>query len=124
MVALDARVRVKAVGAIHPDRLAIRPYPKELEATVRLKDGRELLLRPIRPEDKPALHAAFAKLTSEQIRLRFLAPLKILSHMTAARFTQSDYDREMALILTDLGIAGQTEIYGVVQASTDPDNES
>lgn len=123
VVALDARVRVKASGAIRLDRLAIRPYPKELEETVRLKDGRELLLRPIRPEDEPALQATFAKLTPEQIRLRFLAPLKILSHMAAARFTQIDYDREMALILTGRGMAGQAEIYGVVQALTDPDNE-
>ena len=123
VVALDARVRVKAHGAFGSDRFAIRPYPMELEETVRLDDGRELLLRPIRPEDEPALQRAFAKLNPEEIRLRFLAPLKVLSHMMAARFTQIDYDREMALILTEPGIAGQTEIYGVVRISTDPDNE-
>ncbi|MCO6442162.1 MAG: bifunctional acetate--CoA ligase family protein/GNAT family N-acetyltransferase [Nitrococcus mobilis] len=123
VVALDARARVRGDDAINSDRLAIRPYPKELEEVIPLGDGRKLLLRAIRPEDEPALQAAFAKLTPEEIRLRFLVPLKVLSHMMAARFTQIDYDREMALILTEPGIAGQTEIYGVVRIATDPDNE-
>jgi acetyltransferase len=50
-------------------------------------------------------------------------PMKTLSHVTAARFTQIDYDREMALILTEPGIAGTTEIYGIVRIIADPDDE-
>jgi acetyltransferase len=123
VLAVDARIRVAPASGTGADRLAIRPYPKELEETIRLGDGRKLLLRPIRPEDEPSLHAAFAKLTPEEIRLRFLSPLKTMTHMMAARFTQLDYDREMALVLTDPGIAGKTEIYGVVRLSSDPDNE-
>jgi acetyltransferase len=120
VVALDARVRVnRAPGA---DRLAIRPYPKELEEIIPLGDGRSLLLRPIRPEDEPALQAAFAKLTPEEVRLRFFVPMKTLSHVAAVRFTQLDYDREMGLILTQPGIPGRTEIYGVVNIIADPDN--
>jgi len=46
-----------------------------------------------------------------------------MSHVMAARFTQLDYDREMALVLTDPGPAGTTEIYGVVHVTADPDNE-
>ncbi|HXK56700.1 MAG TPA: GNAT family N-acetyltransferase, partial [Gammaproteobacteria bacterium] len=91
--------------------------------TIPLGDGRTLLLRPILPEDEPSLQKAFAKLTPEEIRLRFFVPLKTLSHVTAARFTQIDYDREMALILTEKGIPGKTEIYGVVRIIADPDNE-
>ena len=123
IIALDARVRVARAMGTGTERLAIRPYPKDLEETVRLGDGRELWLRPIRPEDEPALRASFAKLTPEETRLRFLAPMKTLSHALAARFTQLDYDREMALILTDRGIPGTTDIYGVVRMSADPDNE-
>ncbi|MCF7990446.1 MAG: bifunctional acetate--CoA ligase family protein/GNAT family N-acetyltransferase [Thiohalocapsa sp.] len=104
-------------------RLAIRPYPKTLEESIRLGDGRTLLLRPIRPEDEPSLREAFTKLTPEEVRLRFFAPMRVLDHVAAARFTQLDYDREMALILTDPGIPGQTEIYGVVSVTADPDNE-
>jgi acetyltransferase len=121
VLALDARARIESAQA--DDRLAIRPYPKELEEIVELGGGRTLLLRPIRPEDEPSLQATFAKLTPEEIRLRFLVPLKTLSHVMAARFTQLDYDREMALVLTDPGPAGRTEIYGVVRLHADPDND-
>ena len=49
--------------------------------------------------------------------------MKTLSHVQAARFTQIDYDREMALVLTEHGTPGQTPIYGVVRLGADPDNE-
>ncbi|HEY5598783.1 MAG TPA: GNAT family N-acetyltransferase, partial [Kiloniellales bacterium] len=123
VMALDARIKVAADRAPAADRLAIRPYPKELEEKIEIKDGRALLLRPVVPEDEPSLHAGFAKLTPEEIRLRFFMPLKTLSHVVAARFTQIDYDREMALILTDPGVPGKTEIYGVVRIFADPNNE-
>lgn len=123
VVALDARIRVAKADAPGSRRLAIRPYPVELEEPVALADGRALLLRPIRPEDEPALRATFAGLTPEEIRLRFFVPLKAMSHVAATRFTQLDYDREMGLVLTDPGIAGRTQIYGVVHLTADPDNE-
>ncbi len=123
VVALDARIRVERADRPGTERLAIRPYPKELEEPVPLGDGRTFLLRPIRPEDEPALQAAFAKLTPEEIRLRFFVPLKTLDHVTAARFTQIDYDREMALVLAEPGLAGKAEIYGVVSLIALPDSE-
>jgi acetyltransferase len=127
VVALDARIRIAPASAADAadagERLAIRPYPKALEETVTLGDGRRLLLRPIRPEDEPALQDAFTKLTPEEVRLRFFAPMRTLDHMAAARFTQLDYDREMALVLTDPGRAGRSEIYAVVSLSADPDNQ-
>jgi acetyltransferase len=113
VLALDARIRVGPTGA-GIARFAIRPYPTELEERIPLGDGRVLWLRPIRPEDEPALQRAFAKLTPEEVRMRFFAPMRTLEHVAAARFTQIDYDREMALVLTDPGAAGRTEIYGVV----------
>jgi acetyltransferase len=122
VVALDARIRVER-PAESGSRLAIRPYPKELEEIIPLGDGRTLLLRPILPEDEPSLRESFTKLTPEEIRLRFFVPMKTLDHVTAARFTQIDYDREMALVLTEPGIAGRTAIYGVVRLIADPDNE-
>jgi acetyltransferase len=123
VVALDARVPGDANARASADRLAIRPYPKELEEEIPLGVGRTLLLRPIRPEDEPSLQAAFANMTAEEIRLRFLVPVKTLSHVAAVRFTQLDYDREMGLILTEPGIPGRTAIYGVVNIIADPDNE-
>lgn len=123
VLALDARIKVSAASGSGPERLAIRPYPKELEQDVRLNDGRVLLLRPIVPEDEPALQAAFAKLTPEEVRFRFFVPLKTLSHVTAARFSQIDYDRQMALVLTEHGIPGQSEIFAVVRLIEEPDRQ-
>ncbi len=123
VMALDARIRVEAASEPAERRLAIRPYPSALEEELPLADDRTLLLRPILPEDEPALQAAFALLTPDEVRLRFFVPMKTFSHMTAARFTQIDYDREMVLILTERGLPGTKEIYGVVQISADPDNE-
>jgi acetyltransferase len=123
VIALDARIKVGVATAPATRRLAIRPYPKELEETIRLDGGRELLLRPVRPEDEPAFHATFAKLTPEEIRLRFFSPIKTLSHLQAARFTQIDYDREMALVLAEPGIPGRSEIFGVARIIADPDHQ-
>jgi acetyltransferase len=123
VMALDARVRVRPSDRPASARLAIRPYPRELEEVVSGPDGRRLLLRPVRPEDEPAFRRGFAKLSPESIRLRFFAPLRELSHGMAARLTQIDYDREMALVLADPGPAPSAEIYGVVRISADPDGE-
>ncbi len=123
VMALDARVRVRPRSMAPKPRLAIRPYPQELEEEVELADGRKLLLRPIRPEDEPALQAMFKTLTPEEVRFRFFVPQKTFSHMNTARFTQIDYDREMVLVLTEPGIAGEMPTYGIVQLSADPDNE-
>jgi acetyltransferase len=123
VIALDARVRVARATAPPERRLAIRPYPKELEDEIRLTGGRTLLLRPIRPEDEPMMMAAFHRLSPEAVRLRFFAPIKELTHETAAGFTQIDYDREMALVLADHGRPGAAELYAVARFSTDPDQE-
>jgi acetyltransferase len=118
-IALDARVRVTVPQRPGTARLAIRPYPSELEELVTLDDGATLQLRPIRPEDEPALHAAFAKLTPEEIRLRFFVRMQQIPHPLAARFTQIDYDREMALVLIEPQPPG--ELFGVVRIHADPD---
>lgn len=123
VVALDARIRVAPYEGHPHRRLAIKPYPKELEEKIELEDGRTLLLRPIRGEDEPCLRAGFAKLTPEEVKLRFFVSMKTLDHLMAARLSQINYDREMALILTEIGAPGKTEIYGVARIAADPNNE-
>jgi acetyltransferase len=122
VIALDGRIRVAPTALPAERRLAIRPYPCELEEEIELADGRRLLLRPIRPEDERALIAAFRKLSPEAVRLRFFAPIKELTHETAASFTQIDYDRQMALVLTDCVASEAAQIYAVGRLSADPDN--
>ncbi|MFO1350240.1 MAG: GNAT family N-acetyltransferase [Gammaproteobacteria bacterium] len=118
VIALDARIRVSADVVAGPDRLAIKPYPKHLEEPITLADGRRLCLRPIRAEDEPALVRGFERLDPEEIRLRFHHPMKTLDHRLAARLTQIDYDREMALILVE----PQTgDIVAVARVNADPD---
>ncbi len=121
VVALDARVRVSRWRGTGP-RLAIRPYPEALEETVRLTSGRTILLRPIRPEDEPAHHAFHERLTPEDIRFRFFGMVRQIPHSQMARFTQIDYDREMAFIAAAEDDAGRPETLGVVRTHTDPDN--
>ncbi len=122
VMALDARIRVRPSGRPAAERLAIRPYPKELEETVTLPNGQKLLLRPIRPEDEPAVHDLFQRLSPEEIRFRFLHTMKILSHDLAARLSQIDYDRQMALVLAEGEGQGSPTLCGGVRMSADPDN--
>ena len=113
VLALDARIVVRADGA-GPDRLAIRPYPKELEETWTLASGTELLLRPIRPEDEKAHFEMFENFTQEDIRFRFFGLVRSFAHSEMARYTQIDYDREMAFIATTGDEPAKT--LGVVRA--------
>ncbi len=123
VMALDARVRVRPAREIPARRLAIRPYPKELEETFSLRDGRSVLLRPVKPEDEPALQDFFAPMSPQDIRMRFFAPKRMLSHALAARMTQIDYDRDIALVLAEPGIPGQADVYAVASIAADPDGE-
>ncbi len=124
VLALGAQVKIAAVSVSGPDRLAIRPYPKELEEAAALKDGSKVLLRPIRPEDAPA-HFDFVKsLTAEDLRLRFFGAPREFEFSDMASFTQIDYDREMAFIATRQLSSGDSETLGVVRTSTRPDNSS
>ena len=123
VVALDARIRVAAAERPGAARLAIRPYPSELETVVTLEDGSRMMLRPVRPEDEPLFQDAFRKLSPEAVRLRFFAPLKHLTHEFAARLTQIDYDREMALVAVPADPAALPEMLGVARFAADPNGE-
>jgi len=107
------------------NRLAIRPYPKDLEETFTLNGGRSVLLRPIRPEDEPAHYEFLSKVTPDDIRLRFFHLIRQLPHAEMARLTQIDYDREMAIVATAPKADGSgPETLGVVRIVADLNNES
>ncbi len=122
VIALDARVRVARTVQKGASRLAIRPYPKELEETALLDTGRKVLLRPIRPEDEPAYSAFLNRMEPEDLYFRFFTAVYKFDHARLARFTQIDYDREMAFIATAPDEQGQPEILGSVRAVCDADN--
>lgn len=123
VTALDARVVIAPATRRGAERLAIRPYPQELEEQFTMRNGRQVLLRPIRPEDEPEHHVFIARLTPEDIRFRFFGLVRELPHSQMARLTQIDYDREMAFIASGRDDQGRRETLGVVRTVTDPDNQ-
>ncbi|MGE0660932.1 MAG: GNAT family N-acetyltransferase, partial [Reyranellaceae bacterium] len=122
VIALDARLRAMPATAPGEARLAIRPYPRQLEHAATLRDGREIFLRPVRPEDEPIFQALFTRLDREDVRMRFFAPMGRLPHNLAARLTQIDYDRQMAFVAIGRDAQGRQDGLGVVRMSADPDN--
>jgi acetyltransferase len=119
VIAVDARIRVALTdpSAIPHRRMAIRPYPQELESRETIPGLGEFLMRPVRPEDAPAFVRLSERLAPEDVRLRFFSPFKTLPPVLLARLTQIDYDREMAFVLFD----AQNEVAGVGRLSADPD---
>ncbi len=121
---VDARVVINAAMPVTDARyrhMAIFPYPIEIERDVKLKNGVTLLLRPIRQDDTEREHAFVAKLSPASRYSRFQYPLSALSPEMMARFTQLDYDREMALLAL---VPGTQEIVGVVRYFPNPDRAS
>ncbi|MFP4531153.1 MAG: GNAT family N-acetyltransferase [Desulfobacterales bacterium] len=123
VMALDARIRIVKSQIPASERFVICPYPNELEETLNLPGGKKLLIRPIRPEDEPAFQTLFSALSLDEIRFRFLHSMKTMSHKMAARLTQIDYDREMALVLCDPVVSEEFSLYGIVRYAADPDKE-
>jgi acetyltransferase len=119
-VVADPKRHALAHGYRH---MAIHPYPIELETTVTLRDGSRLRVRPIRPEDAAAEREFFAGLSEESRYLRFMHYLHELTPQMLARFTQVDYDRELALIALD-GRAGTENIVAVARYVANADGES
>lgn len=118
-----ARIRMTTPAEPIRQRLAIRPYPRELEETLSLPDDSTVLIRPVRPEDEPGFLAGFARLSDEEIRMRFLHAIRELTHEEAVRLTQIDYDRDMALIVLRRYPGRTLEPCGVARISGDADRE-
>ena len=83
--------------------MAIHPYPADLEGELRLRDGSTLALRPIRPEDAALERRLFDVLSERSRYQRFLNQMAELPPQMLARFTQLDYDRELALVALEPG---------------------
>jgi acetyltransferase len=105
--------------------MAIHPYPVELIGDVALRDGTVLHVRPIRPEDAD-MERTFVNGLSEQTRYyRFFYRLAELTPAMLARFTQVDYDRELALVaIPATDDAGPQAFVGVARYIANPDRIS
>ena len=121
LLAIDASI---SLGP--PVATAILAYPELLVEQARLKSGREVCIRPIRGEDEPNHLEMFKRLSPESIRLRYFYNRGAPNHDELASWTQIDYNREMAFIVSAPRLDGKPgdETLGVVRASTDADNVS
>ncbi|MFN3615786.1 MAG: GNAT family N-acetyltransferase, partial [Rubrimonas sp.] len=121
VIAVDARVAVAPVppaqrkGSGHL-RVAVRPYPNEWERAITTRDGRAVLVRPVRPEDEQLFVDFFQKVTVEDLRLRFFAPVRDFSHSFIAKLVQIDYARAIAFVALD---SESGEMLGAVRLHAD-----
>jgi acetyltransferase len=125
VVAVDARIMVArhSEAAMPYEHMAIHPYPRSLVEAVDLADGTHVTIRPIRPEDA-VIEREFVSDLSERSRyFRFMYALTELTPELLSRFTQIDYDREMALIAVVESDGGEVQV-GVARYNTLPDPAS
>jgi acetyltransferase len=126
LVALDARVLVYGndVSEEQLPRPAIRPYPLQYCVDFKAKGGEPVEIRPIRPEDEPALVRFHQTLSDRSVRFRYFAALKLdqrTTHERLLRVCFNDYDREMALVVERRDPkTQQAEIVGVGRLSKIP----
>ncbi|NCO74628.1 MAG: bifunctional acetate--CoA ligase family protein/GNAT family N-acetyltransferase [Cyanobacteria bacterium] len=103
LIALDARVllyepNIDKKQIIFP---AIRPYPNQYISMAQLADGKEIKIRPIRPEDEPRVVSFCTALSQESVYLRFFHSIShqsLISHERLTRICFIDYNQEIALV--------------------------
>jgi len=122
LLALDARVVVHGPEMQEESlpKSAIHPYPQHMVATWVMKDGNEVTIRPIQPEDEPLMIKFHEKLSERSVYLRYFQPLKLtqrVAHERLSRICFIDYDREMVLVAERPDKSGQPEILGVGRLS-------
>lgn len=125
VMALDGRAVMDPAGV--PDQpfghLALRPYPQEFVTTAMMKDGTEVLLRPIRPEDEPMWMELLGSCSKESIYTRFRFFYNWATKEAAVRHCYIDYDRELAIV-AEVVEDGKRRIIGVGRLVADPSMET
>jgi acetyltransferase len=119
-IIVDARLLVSSCNIRSPQHLVISPYPDENEYRMVTENGIHIFVRPVKPEDAPLFTDLFKVLSPTTIYYRFFGVLKELRPEMLARFTQIDYDREIALVAIDEN-AETERMLGVARIIGDPD---
>lgn len=126
-IAADARIVIDHAVNSNGDRyshMAIYPYPVHLIQEWQLNDGQVVTIRPIRPEDAEMEQSFVKAMTDESRYYRFMDTIRELTQTMLVRFTQIDYDREMALVATVPGEDGKDKQIGVARYVLNPDGET
>ncbi|HJZ97157.1 MAG TPA: GNAT family N-acetyltransferase, partial [Candidatus Solibacter sp.] len=123
--ALDARIVVHGpeVTLDQIPKSAIRPYPTRYMSKWTTKDGADVMIRPIRPEDEPAMVKFHQTLSERTVYLRYFHLMNLeqrTQHDRLTRICFIDYDREMALVAERegeiLGVGRMMKTHGTSEA--------
>jgi acetyltransferase len=125
VMALDCRIVVAhRTPSLDPYyHMAIHPYPHHLVKQMQLADGTNITIRPIRPEDAEIERLFVRNLSPQSKYFRFMQSLNELTPDMLIRFTQLDYNRELALIAVQEKSGKEMEL-GVARYVTNPDGKS
>ena len=126
-VVLDAKVILDdsiEITEKYPNKhLVISPYPSEYITKFTMKNGEKAILRPIKPEDELMEKEMFSNFSERTQRYRFFQLIKDISHDQLIRYTQIDYDREIAII-AEVTENGNKMMAGVARLIADQYNET
>jgi acetyltransferase len=127
VVAVDTRIvidgaRVMREASEHSDQTLIAAYPKEYVASRKLKNGVEVVLRPIRAEDEGRFNELIKSLSAESMMFRFFNVIKEMPHETLTKYCNLDYDRQIAIVAEMKENNGQ--IIGVGRVIVEPDGKN
>ncbi|TIW00304.1 MAG: GNAT family N-acetyltransferase, partial [Mesorhizobium sp.] len=123
VIALDARIEIDPRRVDEPapnPALAIRPYPAGWSRDF-LSDGMSFHTRPIMPADVQLYPAFLAKISPDDLRLRFLSPRRNFPDQMLKRLTQLDYDRDIAFVALETGTGA---LAAIGRLSCDPDHRT
>lgn len=122
-LAVDTRIAIDQDAVLNGTRphehLIITPYPKKYTLKWKIRNGKRVLLRPIKPEDENLLRELFNSLSEESMRYRFFQVIKEMSHETMTRYCNIDYSREIAIIAETQ--VKKKKIVGVARMILQPD---
>jgi len=126
VIAVDVWLSVAAprTSTAHYGHMAIHPYPSGLSSVWQTPEGQDISVRPIRPEDAQIEQTFVDGLSAESKYFRFMYRMGDISPMMLARFTQIDYDREMALVAVENEGTEDARLLGVARYVGNPDRKS
>ena len=127
IIALDARIVIdKSIPQVHNEKyshLSIVPYPEEYISQPFTIEGKEIIFRPIRPEDEPMWFDLLASCSRESIYSRFNYFFQWAFHEIATRYCYIDYDREIAIV-AETNENGEKKLIGVGRLIADIEHET
>jgi len=127
VMALDARIvidkQILGKESLDYSHLILPPYPERLIKPATLRDGTEVVLRPIKPEDEPLWLEMLGSCSKESIYHRFRYDFHFDSHEVATQFCYIDYSREIGIV-AEIDFEGRKRLIGVGRLIADPDLET